>query len=129
MTMQINIPEIVAEVTAEFMRYEKALGSNDVDTIDTLFWNHERTLRYGPQGTMLGHAQISAFRHGRKIAGIKRTLRNTVITTFGRDFATANTESEHHGTGLISRQSQTWVRTPDGWKIVSAHVSQEAPAK
>ncbi|HEY7244535.1 MAG TPA: oxalurate catabolism protein HpxZ [Xanthobacteraceae bacterium] len=129
--MRTNIPEVVAEVTAEFMRYERALGSNDVDTIDTLFWNDPRTLRYGPQGTMLGHAQISAFRHGRKIDGIKRTLRNTVITTFGRDFATANTESVRHGTGMVSRQSQTWVRLPEGWRIVSAHVSEEAaqPAK
>jgi hypothetical protein len=127
--MQINIPEIVAEVTAQFMRYEKALGSNDVDTIDTLFWDDPQTLRYGPQGTMLGHAQISAFRHGRKTDGIKRTLRNTVITTFGRDFAVANTESERHVTGIISRQSHTWVRMPDGWKIVAAHVSELPPQR
>jgi hypothetical protein len=125
--METNIAEVVAEVTDAFMRYEHALGSNDVDTIDTLFWNDPRTLRYGPNGTLLGHAQISSFRHGRKIDGIKRTLRNTVITTFGRDFATANTETVRHGTGMITRQSQTWVRMPDGWKIVSAHVSEEAP--
>ena len=124
--MQINIPEIVAEVTAEFMRYERALGSNDIDTIDTLFWNDPLTLRYGPNGTLLGHVQISAFRRARDIDGIKRTLKNTVITTYGRDFAVANTESERHVTGVVSRQSQTWVRMPEGWRIVSAHVSEAA---
>jgi hypothetical protein len=125
--MQVNIPEIVAEVTAQFMRYEQALSCNDLDTIDSLFWNDPLTLRYGPNGTLLGHAAISAFRRARKIDGIKRTLKNAIITTFGTDFATANTESERHTTGTVSRQSQTWVRTTDGWRIVSAHVSEEAP--
>jgi hypothetical protein len=124
--METNIPEIVAEVTAAFMHYERALGSNDLDTIDTLFWNSPLTLRYGPNGTLLGHEKISAFRRARNIDGIKRTLRNTVITTFGRDFAVANTESVRHGTGLATRQSQTWVRMPEGWRIVSAHVSEES---
>lgn len=124
--MQTNIPEIVAEVTEQFKRYEKALGSNDLDTLDTLFWDDPRTLRYGPNGTLVGHAQISAFRRRRNIDGIKRTLKNTVVTTFGRDFAVANTETERHGTVLVTRQSQTWVRLPQGWRIVSAHVSEEA---
>jgi hypothetical protein len=123
--MDINIPEIAAEVTAAFLRYEQALGTNDLDTIDTLFWNSRLTLRYGPNGTLLGHDQISAFRRARDIDGIKRTLKNTVITTFGRDFAIANTESVRHATGITSRQSQTWVRMPGGWRIVSAHVSEE----
>lgn len=122
---EINIPEIVAEVTEAFMRYEKALGSNDLDTIDALFWNSPLTLRYGPNGTLLGHAAISAFRRARDIKGIERTLKNTVITTFGRDFAVANTESTRPGTDVTGRQSQTWVRMPEGWRIVSAHVSDK----
>jgi hypothetical protein len=126
--MQINIPEIVAEVTAAFMTYEAALSTNDVDTIDTLFWNSPLTLRYGPNGTLLGHAALSAFRRARAIKGVERTLRNTVITTFGRDFAVANTESTRPGTPAIGRQSQTWVRFPEGWRIVSAHVSDEPAA-
>lgn len=126
--MQINIPEIVAEVTAAFMKYEAALSTNDLDTIDRLFWNSPSTLRYGPNGTLLGHAAIQAFRRARNIKGVERTLRNTIITTFGRDFAVANTESTRPGTTAIGRQSQTWVRFPEGWRIVSAHVSDE-PAK
>jgi len=122
--MDINIPEVVAEVTEAFLRYEKALGTNDVSTIDTLFWDSALTLRYGPNGTLLGHAAISAFRHGRNIPGIKRTLRDTHITTFGRDLAVANTESDRPD-GSRGRQSQTWVRLPGGWRIVSAHVSDE----
>jgi hypothetical protein len=122
--MEINIPEVVAAVTEAFLRYEKALGTNDVATIDTLFWDSPLTLRYGPNGTLLGHAAISAFRHGRNIPGIKRTLRDTQITTFGRDFAVANTESDRPD-GSRGRQSQTWVRLPGGWRIVSAHVSDE----
>lgn len=123
--VEINIPEIVDEVTAAFMRYEKALGSNDLDTIDSLFWDSPLTLRYGPNGTLLSHAAISAFRRARDITGVERTLKNTIITTFGRDFAVANTESDRPGTDATGRQSQTWVRMEDGWHIVSAHVSDE----
>ena len=126
--MEINIPEVVAEVTAAFMRYEKALSINDVDTIDTPFWQSPLTLRYGPNGTLLGHAAISNFRRARDIPGIKRMLKTTVITTFGRDFAVANTESDRRADKATGRQSQTWVRMPEGWRIVSAHVSDE-PAK
>ena len=123
--MIINIPEIVAEVKEAFMLYEAALTSNDVDMIDTLFWNSDQTLRYGPNGTLLGHAALSAFRHRRKTTGVDRTLKNTMITTFGTDFAVANTESDKPNTAITSRQSQTWVRMPDGWQIVAAHVSDE----
>jgi hypothetical protein len=125
--MEINIPEIVAEVTEAFMRYEKALGSNDIDAIDTLFWDSPLTLRYGPNGTLLGHGAISAFRRARDIPGITRTLKNTVITTFGRDLAVANTESDRPNNPATGRQSQTWVRMPEGWRIVSAHVSDYLP--
>ncbi len=126
--MEINIPEIVAEVTAAFERYEQALSTNDLDTIDGLFRDSPLTLRYGPNGTLLGHAAISAFRRARDIKGVERTLRNTIITTFGRDLAVANTESDRPGSDVTGRQSQTWVRMPEGWRIVSAHVSDE-PAK
>ena len=120
---EINIPEIVTEVTDAFMRYEAALGSNDLDIIDTLFWDNSLTLRYGPNGTLLSHRAISDFRRARDITGVERTLQNSIITTYGRDFATANTESTRPGSTAIGRQSQTWARMADGWKIVSAHVS------
>lgn len=126
--MEINIPEVVAEVTGAFMRYEQALATNDVAMIDLLFWNSAHTLRYGPNGTLVGHAALAAFRKGRVTSGVNRTLKNTLITTFGRDFAIANTESTRHGENITGRQSQSWVRTNDGWRIVAAHVSDE-PAK
>ena len=125
--MDINIAEVVAEVTDAFMRYERALCANELDTIDKLFWDNPLTLRYGPNGTLQGHAAISAFRRTRDITGLDRRLKNTVITTFGRDFAVANTESERPGSDHIFRQSQTWVRMPEGWRIVSAHVSDVPP--
>ena len=121
-THEIDIPEVVAEVTAAFERYEKALGSNDVDTLATLFWDSPLTLRYGPNGTLLGHTAIDRFRRNRNIAGVERTLRNTMIKTFGRDFAMADTEATRQG-GIVGRQSQCWVRMQEGWRIVSAHVS------
>ena len=121
-THEVNIPEVVAEVAAAFERYEKALGSNDVDTLATLFWDSPLTLRYGPNGTLLGHAAIDRFRRDRNISGVERTLRNTVIKTFGRDFAMADTEATRPG-GIVGRQSQCWVRMAEGWRIVSAHVS------
>jgi hypothetical protein len=125
MTLKIDTPEIVAEVTRAFMEYEQALSSNDLDTIDSLFWNSPLTLRYGPNGTLIGHQAISAYRRARDIKGIKRIRRNTVITTFGTDFAVTNTESDN--AGITTRQSQTWVRMTDGWRIVSAHVSDKPP--
>ena len=119
---EVNIPEVVAEVTAAFERYEEALGSNDLDTLAGLFWDSPLTLRYGPNGTLLGHRAIDRFRRNRNISGVERVLRNTVIKTFGRDFAMADTESIRPG-GIVGRQSQCWVRMPEGWRIVSAHVS------
>ena len=123
--MEINIPEVVKEVTNAFERYEQALTTNDLDTIDSLFWDSPLTLRYGPNGTLLGHSAISSFRRARDIKGVERTLKNTFITTFGRDFAVANTESNRPGSDLTGRQSQTWIRLHEGWRIVSAHVSDE----
>jgi len=121
--MDINIPEIVDEVTDAFMSYEKALTENDVDMINHLFWNDPKTLRYGPNGTLVGHEALAAFRRNRPTKGVRRTLKNTSIVTFGRDFAVANTETDHRDVAGTGRQSQTWMRTDDGWKIVAAHVS------
>lgn len=123
--MQMNIPEVVAEVTESFMKYEKAILANDVKTINELFWDDEKTLRYGPNGTLVSHAALSAFRHSRDIKPWTRTLRNTYIVTFGWDFGVANTEAILPTSDVVGRQSHTWVRMPEGWRIVSAHVSDQ----
>lgn len=119
--MEINLPDVVAEVTAVFERYEAALTSNDVAVLDTLFWNSPHTLRYGATENLYGYEAIAAFRSARSAQGLDRTLSNTVITTYGRDFATANTEFQR--LGKSGRQSQTWMRSLEGWRVVSAHVS------
>jgi hypothetical protein len=120
--MEVDIPEILTEMRACFAEYERALVTNDVAVLQALFRRDARTLRYGPAENLLGWDAIAAFRAGRPAAGLERTLENTVITTYGRDFATANTEFLRGG--RRGRQSQTWVRFPDeGWRIVAAHVS------
>ena len=121
--MDINLPEVVAEMTSAFARYERALVENDVAVLDELFWDHPLTLRYGVTENLYGYAAIAAFRSSRPGAGLARDLMNTVITTYGRDFATANTEFRRKGSDKTGRQSQTWLRTPNGWRVVSAHVS------
>ncbi len=123
MSLEINLPEVVAEVTAAFSRYETALNSNDVKVLDELFWNSPFTLRYGVGENLYGYAAIAAFRAARNPAGVRRRIFKTVITTFGRDFATANTEFQRDGSQRGGRQSQTWIRTADGWRVVAAHVS------
>jgi hypothetical protein len=121
--MMINVPNVLAEVTAAFARYEEALVSNDVQVLDELFWNSPHTLRYGVTENLYGYEAIQAFRAQRPAQGLARALENTVITTYGNDFATANTEFRRHGSQKTGRQSQTWMRTPEGWRVVSAHVS------
>lgn len=121
--MQINIPEVLAEVTAQFARYEKALTSNDVAVLDELFWNSPYTLRYGATENLYGYEEIAAFRSGRPSQGLAREVLRTAITTYGRDFATANIEFRREGSPRTGRQSQTWVRMPEGWRVVAAHVS------
>jgi hypothetical protein len=123
MTHAINLPDVHAEVAAVFERYEAALVGNDVEVLDELFWNSEHTLRYGATENLYGYDAIRAFRAGRPSQGLARTLMNTVITTYGRDFATANTEFARAGSRKTGRQSQTWLRTPGGWRVVAAHVS------
>ncbi|NJR66846.1 MAG: oxalurate catabolism protein HpxZ [Leptolyngbyaceae cyanobacterium CRU_2_3] len=119
--MEINIPDVVAEVTIAFKRYEAALVSNDITVLNELFWNSTQTIRYGATENLYGHEAIATFRSARSAQGLDRTLANTVITTYGRDFATANTEFQRPG--KLGRQSQTWMRTSEGWRVVSAHVS------
>jgi hypothetical protein len=119
----INIPEVVAEVSAAFARYEAALVSNDVATLDELFWNASHTVRYGITENLYGYGAIKAFRAARSPAGPARSLQHTVITTFGRDFATASTEFRPAGSDRIGRQTQSWMRFPEGWQVVAAHVS------
>jgi Protein of unknown function (DUF3225) len=125
--MEINLPEVLEEVTAAFTRYESALVANDVTVLDELFWNSPQTLRYGVGENLYGYAEIRAFRASRPSQGLARDLLRTVITTFGRDFATANVEFRRVNGDRTGRQSQTWMRTAGGWRVVSAHVSLLAP--
>lgn len=122
--MEVDLPEVQAEVAAAFARYERALHDNDIATLGELFRNDPRTLRYGTAENLYGHAEIQAFRRARPPVSLARRLERTVITTYGLDFAVASTlfyrESAH---GKVGRQMQTWVRFPEGWRIVAAHVS------
>ena len=121
--MNINLPDVLAEVTAQFARYEDALVNNQVDVLDELFWHSPHTLRYGATENLYGYAAIQAFRAGRPAQGLARAILKTVITTYGQDFATANVEFQRVGSARPGRQSQTWLRTPEGWRVVAAHVS------
>jgi ketosteroid isomerase-like protein len=120
--MHINTSQVLTEVRAVFERYEQAVAHNDVAVLDELFWNNPLTLRYGIAENLYGFNSIQSFRASRS-KGVERILNNTVITTYGSDFATANTEFQSAGNPRNGRQSQTWIRTADGWRIVSAHVS------
>ena len=121
--MEINRPEVVAEVTAACDRYEKALVTNDVATLGELFWNSPHVLRYGPAENLHGYDQIAGFRAARSPLNLGRTVLRRIITTFGKDFATANVEFLRPPATRIGRQSQVWTRMPEGWKVVAAHVS------
>lgn len=119
----INLPDVVAEVRAVFERYEAALLANDVPVLQDLFWRSPHTIRYGVGENLHGWDQISAFRRARKTGAFKRALVDTVITTYGRDFATANTLYRREGFDRVGRESKVLMRTAKGWRIVSAHVS------
>ena len=123
--MEIDLPEVLAEVTAQFARYEKALVSNDVVVLDELFRNDPRTLRYGIAENLYGYGAISGFRAARSPVGLMRKTDRTVITTYGRDAAVASTlfYRDAWAGSRVGRQMQTWVRFPEGWRIVAAHVS------
>ena len=121
---EIDLPEVLTEITAAFNRYEKALTTNDVAVLEDTFRADPRTIRYGVTEILYGHDEIAAFRAARSATGLNRTTSKTVITTYGRDFAVASTLF-HRATmpGKVGRQMQTWVRFPDGWHVVAAHVS------
>jgi ketosteroid isomerase-like protein len=122
--MDVNLPAVKAEVEAAFAQYEKALMANDVDGLQALFWDSANTIRYGIGENLYGHQEIGAFRAARSVVGLARTISRTVITTYGRDFATASTLFHREtSAGKVGRQMQTWARTPDGWRVVAAHVS------
>ena len=122
--MQINHPEAHAELSAAFLRYEEALVNNRVEVLDELFWPSEHTVRYGVGENLYGIEEIRAFRSARPAMNLARTLRRTVITTFGTDAGTAMTEFVRDNADIIGRQSQTWMRLPGlGWRVVAAHVS------
>ena len=119
----INLPDVLAEVNAVFDAYEQALVTNDVAVLDELFWQSPLTLRYGAGENLYGFDAIQAFRLGRPAVNLMRTVTARQVTTFGRDMAVANIEFRREGSERIGRQSQTWVRMPEGWRVVSAHVS------
>jgi hypothetical protein len=122
--MKINDPTVLAEVEAAFATYERALTTNDVATLDSLFKDAPETLRYGVAENLYGYAEIAAFRAARSPIGVMREIYRTVITTYGDSFATANTLYRRESIpGKIGRQSQTWVKFPEGWRVVAAHVS------
>lgn len=122
--MEIDLPEVVAEMRAAFERYEAALVGNDVDALDSLFHDDPRTIRYGGGENLYGFAEIAAFRAARSPQGLARDLSRTVITTYGRTFATASTLFRRASLpGKIGRQMQSWVKFGDEWKVVAAHVS------
>lgn len=122
--MDVNLPEVLAEVEAAFARYERALVTNDLAVLDELFWDDPRTVRYGTAELLYGIEAIRAFRGARLTQGLVRHLGRTVITTFGRDFATASTEFTRDAmVGKVGRQQQSWARMPPGWRVVAAHVS------
>lgn len=121
--MTINLPDVHAEVSAAFARYEDALVHNQVEVLDELFWTSPHTIRYGVGENLYGADEILAFRQARPSTGLMRRLQRTVITTFGRDTATAMTEFRREGGSKLGRQSQTWCRLDGRWVVVAAHVS------
>ena len=122
--MEIDLPEVVAEVRAAFDRYEKALVTNDVAALNSTFRDAPQTIRYGIGENLYGHDEIAGFRAARSPVGLMRSISRTVITTYGRDFAVASTLFHRDSLiGKVGRQMQSWVRFEDGWKVVAAHVS------
>jgi hypothetical protein len=122
--MEIDLPEVIAQVRAAFERYERALVTNDVAALGAMFHDDPRTIRYGGAENLYGFRAIEAFRAARSPAGLARTIAKTVITTYGHDFAVASTLFRRVSTpGKVGRQMQTWVRLPEGWRVVAAHVS------
>ena len=126
--MTINDPDTLAEVTALVERYERALGDNDIATLDAMFWQSDRVIRFGVGESLYGIAEILAFRKGRAGGSPPRDVLRMDVTTFGRDHAVANVTFRRVGGERTGRQSQTWARLPEGWRIVAAHVSLQGDA-
>lgn len=120
---ELDRPDVVAEVTAAFHRYEKALNDNDVPVLGELFWNSPATIRYGIAEQLYGYEAIQGFRSNRPAIDLRRKLTRVAIHAYGNDFATASCEYERLESGRKGRQMQTWMRTPEGWRVVAAHVS------
>jgi ketosteroid isomerase-like protein len=128
--LEINNPQVLAEVTEAFQRYERALVANDVEALDAMFWDNPNTLRFGIAENLYGYEAIASFRSSRPPIDLTRQLKNTSIVSYGRDFATANTEFQRASSTVTGRQSHVWIRTEDGWRIAAAHVSlMPAPAR
>jgi ketosteroid isomerase-like protein len=122
--MEVNRPAVVAEVRAEFERYERALVANDVAVLDELFWKSPAVVRFGATENLYGHDEIAQFRAQRSAADLARELERVEVATFGDDFAVASAEFRRTSSGVAGRQQQTWVRTAEGWRIVAAHISR-----
>jgi hypothetical protein len=121
--MDVNIPEVVSEFKEFFYKYEKALNENDQAVLNELFWDSPHTLRFGINEQLYGYEAIKGFRASRAPIDLRRELLKVVLTTYGHDFATASCEYRRLETGRLGRQMQTWLRTPEGWKVAAAHVS------
>jgi len=126
--MKINRPDVLASLTAAFERYERALVTNDVQALDALFWNSAHTVRYGAGENLHGYDAIAAFRASRPGKGLDRTITSQVLTTFGDSFGTASMTFSRAGDAAIGRQSQTWVKFAEGWRVTAAHVSAIKPS-
>ena len=120
---EVDLPAVLEELQAVFEQYEQALVANDVQVLDRLFRNSPTTLRYGTGENLYGHAEIAAFRAGRDARALSRRIRRRSLSTFGRDFGVANIEFVRDGESRVGRQTQTWVRFAEGWRVVAAHVS------
>ncbi len=123
--VEVNRPEVLAEVTAAFERYERALCTNQVEVLDELFWTGSAVVRFGAGESLYGPQEIAAFRASRPVRDLERTLLRTTITTFGDLAATTAVEFQRTASGRRGRQMQTWIRTEAGWRIVAAHVSMD----
>jgi hypothetical protein len=123
MIHEVNLPEVVDEVRDHFERYNAAVDAGDVDTLNRFFWSSAYTVRLGQGEHLFGYAEIAAFRSGQWKRGAPRKLERVAITALGRDFATTSALFHREEGGSINRQSQTWARFPEGWRIVAAHVS------
>ena len=121
--MEINHPQTLAEVTRQFDRYQQAIIDNDLAVLNELFWNNVLTIRYGIGENLYGHTEIAAYRGTRDAKSVARVVGKTVVTSYGRDAATTNIEFDRKG--RKGRQSQAWIRMPEGWRIVAAHVSYQ----